>query len=143
MQYRVLDDPGERKRPEGIDEEGKPYRILIVDDSTTMRKIISQFLKSEAYDVCGEASNGAEAVKMYKQLSPDVVTLDINMPELSGLEALALILSEDSDARVIMLTSEGQKETVMQALAIGAKGFIVKPPQRADVCLKIKAAVES
>jgi two-component system chemotaxis response regulator CheY len=130
------------KTPEGMNPEGKPFRVLIADDSTTMRKIISQHLKTEAYEVCGEASNGQEAVDRYKELNPDAVTLDINMPIMSGLEALRAILSHDPDARIIMLTSEGQRETVVDALKIGARGYVVKPPNKAIVCEKIKQAIK-
>ena len=130
------------KRPDGIDASDKPYRVLVVDDSTTMRKIISQHLKTEAYEICGEASNGQEAVDMYKELDPDAVTLDINMPVMNGLETLRAILAHDGDARIIMLTSEGQRETVVDALKVGARGYVVKPPNKAVVCEKVKQAIQ-
>ena len=136
-------DPTKKKQPEGLNESDQPYRVLVVDDSTTMRKIIGQHLKSEAYEICGEASNGLEAVEMYKELDPDVVTLDINMPVADGHQALRDILAYDRDARIVMLTSEGQKETVVDAMQTGAKGFIVKPPQKAMVCEKVKEALEN
>lgn len=130
------------KRPDGMNPDEKPYRVLVADDSTTMRKIVGQHLKSEAYEVCGEATNGKEAVEMYKELDPDAVTLDINMPQMNGIEALKAIVEFDQNARIVMLTSEGQRETVVEALKIGARGYVVKPPNKAVVCEKVKQAIQ-
>jgi two-component system chemotaxis response regulator CheY len=130
-----------RKRPDGLNKFDKPYRVLIVDDSTTMRKIIAQQLKSEAYEVCGEGSNGKEGVDLYISLTPDVVTMDINMPVMDGLEALKAILAHDANARIVMLTSEGQKEIVMTAITAGAKGYVVKPPNKATLCERVRSAL--
>lgn len=80
---------------------------------------------------------------MYKELEPDVVTLDINMPVMDGVEALKKILDWDKEAKVVMLTSEGQKQTVINAISLGAKGYIVKPPNKAKVCAKVKSVLES
>ena len=132
-----------RKRPEGLKSDDRPYRVLVVDDSTTMRKIIAQHLKAEAYEICGEAANGEEALELYKELMPDVVTLDINMPVMSGLDALKCILGHDKDANVLMVTSEGDRETVIEAITAGAKGYIVKPPNKARVCEKVKFALQN
>lgn len=132
-----------QKKPEGLNKFDKPYRVLVVDDSATMRKIISQQLKSELYEICGEASNGEEAFQMYKEQEPDVVTLDINMPVVDGIAALKSILDYDKEARVVMLTSEGQKQTVVESISMGAKGYIVKPPNKAKVCAKVKSVLES
>ncbi len=132
-----------KKEPEGINEYGKPYRVLIVDDSTTMRKIVGQQLKSELYEVCGEASNGVEALQKYRDLNPDIVTLDINMPIANGIEALKAILNYNQHAKVVMLTSEGEKNTVLEALRLGAKGYIVKPPKKSILCERVKIALES
>ncbi len=117
--------------------------MLVVDDSATMRKIIGQQLKSEAYEVCGEAADGEEAFQLYKELEPDVVTLDINMPVVDGMAALKSILDYNREARVVMLTSEGQKQTVVESISMGAKGYIVKPPNKAKVCAKVKSVLES
>ena len=130
------------KRPDGMNADEKPYRVLVADDSTTMRKIVGQHLKSEAYEVCGEATNGKEAVEMYKELDPDAVTLDINMPQMNGIDALKAIVEFDKNARIVMLTSEGQRETVVEALKIGARGYVVKPPNKAVVCEKVKQAIQ-
>ena len=131
-----------QKKPEGLNKLNKPYRVLVVDDSATMRKIISQQLKSEAYDICGEAGDGEEAFALFKELEPDVVTLDINMPVVDGMTALKNILDYNKEAKVVMLTSEGQKQTVVDAISMGAKGYIVKPPNKAKVCAKVKSVLE-
>ena len=130
------------KKPEGINYMEKPYRVLVADDSTTMRKIVGQHLKSEMYEVCGEAANGQEAVDLYKELSPDAVTLDINMPVMDGVDALKQILEYDKNARIVMVTSEGQRETVIDAIKVGARGYIVKPPNKAIVCEKVRYAID-
>ena len=132
-----------QRKPDGINKFDQPYKVMVVDDSATMRKIIGQQLRSEAFEICCEAANGEEAFQLYKELEPDVVTLDINMPIVSGIEALQKILGWDKNAKIIMLTSEGQKQTVIDAISMGAKGYIVKPPKKANVCDKVKAALES
>lgn len=131
-----------KKPPRGLKPNGEPYKVMVVDDSATMRKIISQMLLSEMYDICGEASDGDEAIEMYKELSPDVITLDIHMPKLSGMDTLKAILEFDSKAKVLMLTSEGQKETVMDAIKMGAKNYIIKPPDRKNVLDKIESVLK-
>lgn len=130
-----------QKKPEGLNKLDKPYRVLVVDDSTTMRRIVAQQLRSEAYDICAEASDGAQALELYKEHEPDIVTLDINMPNVSGLEALKSILAWDRNAKIVMLTSEGQKDTVIEAVSCGARGYIVKPPNKAKLCEAVKKAL--
>lgn len=130
------------KQPSGVRAGDVRYRVLVADDSTTMRKIVSQHLKSEMYEVCGEASNGQEALDLYKELEPDAVTLDINMPVMDGLAALKAILEYDKNARIVMLTSEGQREMVVGAIKVGARGYIVKPPNKAVVCEKVRQAID-
>jgi two-component system chemotaxis response regulator CheY len=130
-----------KKPPRGLKVSGESFKVLIVDDSATMRKIIEQILKSEMYDICGEASDGDEALELYKELNPDIITLDIHMPKVSGLDTLASILKFDPKAKVIMLTSEGQKETVMEAVKMGAKNYIIKPPDRKNVLEKIETVI--
>ena len=132
-----------KRPPRGLKSTGESYKVLIVDDSATMRKIIEQILKSEMYDICGEASDGDEALERYKELNPDIITLDIHMPKVSGLQTLSEILKFDPKAKVIMLTSEGQKETVMEAVKMGAKNYIIKPPERKNVLEKIEAVLNT
>lgn len=102
-------------------------RVLIVDDAAFMRMTIRQMLENRGFQVVGEAVNGLEGVAKYKELKPDIVTMDITMPEMSGLEALKEIRKFDPNAKVIMVTAMGQEALVREAVLAGAKSFIVKP----------------
>lgn len=130
-----------KKDPQGIRQNGMPYRILIADDSSVMRKLVSQILKSEMYEICGEAANGYEALEMYERLKPDLLTLDINMPLMDGMTALKQLLATDKNARVVMLTSDAEQQAVVQAVQIGAKNYVVKPPVRNVLLEKIQASL--
>lgn len=101
--------------------------VLVVDDSMFMRKLIITYLKRNGYVIVGEACNGKEAVVKYSECHPDIVTMDITMPVMSGLEALSEIMKADQNAKVVMVTSMGQEFMVMEALKNGAKNFMVKP----------------
>ncbi|GAF64036.1 response regulator [Alkalihalobacillus trypoxylicola] len=103
--------------------------ILIVDDAAFMRMMIKDILVKNGYTIAGEAANGAEAVEKYKELGPDLVTLDITMPEMDGIQALKEIRATDGDAKVIMCSAMGQQSMVIDAIQSGAKDFIVKPFQ--------------
>lgn len=102
-------------------------KLLIVDDAAFMRVTIRNMLLNKEIEVVGEAANGAIGVEMYKQLRPDVVTMDITMPEMSGLEALKAIKAFDPQAKVIMVSAMGQEGMVKESIISGAKTFIVKP----------------
>jgi len=118
-----------------------PARILIVDDALFMRKMLEDILKQEGYEVCGEAENGKEAVEKYKQLKPDVVTMDIVMPkmeEIDGIGAVREIIKLDPKAKVIIVSAMGQHALVVEAIQAGAKDFIVKPFQP----LRVKEAIK-
>jgi len=104
-------------------------KILIVDDAAFMRMMIKNILTKNGFEVVGEASNGAEAVELYKKLKPDLVTMDITMPEMDGIEALKKIKEIDPNAKVIMVSAMGQQQLVIEAIQAGAKDFIVKPFQ--------------
>ncbi len=104
-------------------------RILITDDALFMRVTLKNILVQNGFEVVGEAQNGAEAIKLYGDLKPDLVTMDITMPEMDGLTALKAIRANDPQARVVMVTAMGQKSMVVEALQNGAKDFIVKPFQ--------------
>lgn len=108
--------------------------VLVVDDSRMSRTILKNLLEDAGYSVTGEATNGEEAVEMYHQKPSDLVTLDITMPKMDGIEALQKILDADPDAKVIMITAAGQQSKVLDALKFGAKQFITKPFE-ADVVL--------
>jgi two-component system, chemotaxis family, chemotaxis protein CheY len=107
-------------------------RVLVVDDAAFMRKMLSDVLGKAGHEVVGEASNGNEAVAQFQALHPDVMTLDITMPEKDGLAALREILTIDSSASVVMCSALGQESKVLEAVKAGAKDFVVKPfkPER-------------
>lgn len=102
-------------------------KILVVDDAAFMRVSIKKMLTNNGYEVVGEAENGKVAIQKYEELSPDVITLDITMPEMDGLACLKEILAIDPAANVIMVSAMGQEGMVREAVLSGAKGFIVKP----------------
>jgi two-component system chemotaxis response regulator CheY len=101
--------------------------VLIVDDAAFMRLSLKTMLTKNGYNVIGEAENGEIGVKRYKELSPDIVTMDITMPQMSGIDALKEIKKFNSNAVVIMISAMGQENMVKDAVISGAKGFIVKP----------------
>lgn len=102
-------------------------RVLIVDDAAFMRIKLKDILEKNDYEVAGEAENGFEAIEKYKELQPDIVTMDITMPEMDGVEALKEIKSIDEDATILMCSAMGQQTMVMDAIRAGAYDFIVKP----------------
>jgi two-component system chemotaxis response regulator CheY len=101
-------------------------KVLVVDDAEFLRVRITKMLVAEGYEV-NEAENGARALEVYQQIKPDVVLMDITMPEMDGLTALKSIKAIDPGARIIMLTALGQESVVMEAVKAGAKDFVVKP----------------
>lgn len=102
-------------------------KILIVDDAAFMRKILSDILAKAGHEIVGEAENGDEAYLKYKELLPDIVTMDITMPVCDGITALRKIIAEYPNANVIMCSAMGQQVMVLDAIQSGAKDFIVKP----------------
>ncbi len=113
-------------------------RLLVVDDALFMRKMICGVAAEAGWEVVGEAANGLEAVTMYDRLRPDLVTMDLVMPEMGGLEALRRIRTQDPDARVVVVTALDQKQALMDSIREGALDFIVKPFERERV-LKLLA----
>ncbi|RXI45873.1 two-component system response regulator [Clostridium tetani] len=116
-------------------------KVLIVDDAAFMRMMIKDILEKNGFEVVGEASNGVKAVELYKTEKPDVVTMDITMPDMDGIEAVKEIKSVDPDAKVIMCSAMGQQTMVMDAIKAGAKDFIVKPFQPDRVLEAIKKVI--
>lgn len=104
-------------------------RILIVDDAAFMRMMIRDILTKNGFEVVGEAQDGAQAVEKFKELHPDLITMDITMPEMDGIAALKEIKKLDPNAKVIMCSAMGQQAMVIDAIQAGAKDFIVKPFQ--------------
>lgn len=102
-------------------------KVMIVDDAAFMRISIKNILVKNGYEVCCEAENGAVAIAKYKEMQPDIVTMDITMPEMDGLASIKEILAFNPKANVIMVSAMGQESMVRDAILSGAKGFIVKP----------------
>ncbi|KLV24761.1 response regulator [Niallia circulans] len=102
-------------------------RILIVDDAKFMRLTLSNILTRANHEVVGEGENGKEAIRLYRELDPDLVTMDITMPEMNGLDAVKEIKKEFPQAKIIMCSAMGQQKMVVEAIEAGAKDFIVKP----------------
>ncbi len=113
-------------------------RVLVVDDAIFMRNMMKDIFASGGFEVVGEASNGLEAVEKYKELKPDLVTMDIVMPFKSGIEATREIVKGDTNAVIIMCSALGQESLVMEAIESGAADFIVKPPRAEEVLAIVK-----
>ncbi|MBR6345128.1 MAG: response regulator [Lachnospiraceae bacterium] len=116
-------------------------KILIVDDAAFMRMMIKDILSKNGYEVVGEAENGAVAVNKYAEVKPDLVLMDITMPEKDGIQALKEIRANDGNAKVIMCSAMGQQAMVIEAIQSGAKDFIVKPFQADRVIEAVKKVV--
>ncbi|MFA5523328.1 MAG: response regulator [Tissierellales bacterium] len=112
--------------------------ILIVDDAAFMRMMIKDILTKNGFDVLGEAENGLKAIEKYKELSPDLVIMDITMPEVDGIQAVKEIKKLDNAAKVVMCSAMGQQAMVIEAIQAGAKDFIVKPFQADRVIEAVK-----
>lgn len=130
--------------PEGIKPDGTRYRILIVDDSIFVAKQLSQILTSAGFEVVGTASDGEEGVEKYKELTPnvDLVTMDITMPKMDGITALENIIGFDKTAAVIMISALGKNDLVKKSLLLGAKNYIVKPLDRKKVLERVVMALK-
>ena len=117
--------------------------ILIVDDSRTSRRILRRILEEAEHTIVGEAVNGEDGYLKYQELKPDVVTLDITMPKMDGLEALRLIKKYDANATAVMITAAGQKEKMILAIKSGAADFISKPYEPNDVLWVIDKCIKA
>jgi two-component system, chemotaxis family, chemotaxis protein CheY len=110
-----------------------PKTVLICDDALFMRSMLGDILKSAGFDVVGEAQTGSEAVKQYRALHPDLVTMDIVMPDMGGIDAVRTIIKEYPQARILMCSAMGQQALVIEAIQAGARDFVVKPFQPSRV----------
>jgi two-component system chemotaxis response regulator CheY len=117
------------------------YRVLLADDLYFMRMVQKEVLESKGYQIVGEASTGKEAVSMYDELKPDIVVLDITMPEMNGLEATKKIFEIDPDAKIIICSAIGQQNLIVDAINSGIKDFIVKPFKPERLLSAIKKAL--
>lgn len=113
-------------------------KILVVDDAAFMRMMLKNILVANGFNVVGEAENGEEAVKKYKSLKPDLVTMDITMPVMEGIDALIQIKEIEPSAKVVMCSAMGQQMMVLKAIQAGAKDFIIKPFQEERVLQSLK-----
>jgi len=116
-------------------------KVLIVDDAAFMRMMLKDILTKNGYEIVGEAENGQIAVDKFKELRPDLVTMDITMPELDGISAVKKIKGIDTNARIVMCSAMGQQAMVIDAIQAGARDFIVKPFQPERVMEAIQKAL--
>lgn len=103
------------------------HTVLVCDDAIFMRALIADILQPAGFEIVGEAETGAQAVEQYRQLRPDLVTMDIVMPDMGGIDAVRAITEIDADARILMCSAMGQQALVVEAIQAGAKDFVVKP----------------
>ena len=116
-------------------------RVLVVDDAAFMRMMVKDILSKNGYEVVGEAENGMKALEKYQELKPDLVTMDITMPEMDGISAVKEIKKVDPNAKIVMCSAMGQQAMVIEAIQGGAKDFIVKPFQAERVLEAVKKVV--
>ena len=107
--------------------------VLVCDDAVFMRTLLSDILSQSGFEVIGEAETGVQAIERYKQLRPDLVTMDIVMPDMGGIEAVREICKTDPEAKILMCSAMGQQALVVEAIQAGAKDFVVKPFQPSRV----------
>jgi two-component system chemotaxis response regulator CheY len=117
-------------------------QILIVDDAAFMRMMIKDIISKSGHNVVGEAEDGMKAVEKYMELKPDLVVMDITMPEMDGIQAVKAIKAKDKNAKIIMCSAMGQQTMVIDAIQAGAKDFIVKPFQKERVIEAVNKALE-
>ncbi|MCM1327621.1 MAG: response regulator [Bacteroidales bacterium] len=117
--------------------------VLMVDDSAVSRKVLRNILEKGGYEVIGEAVNGEEGYLKYKELKPDIVTMDITMPVMDGIESLSLIKRDNEDTKVIMITASGQREKMVEALKRGAEEFILKPFEEDEILKTLAYVMEA
>ena len=109
------------------------HTVLVCDDAIVMRTMITDILAQAGFEVVGEAETGTQAVEKYRQLKPDLVTMDIVMPDMGGIDAVREIVKQDPDAKILMCSAMGQQALVVEAIQAGAKDFVVKPFQPSRV----------
>jgi two-component system, chemotaxis family, chemotaxis protein CheY len=112
--------------------------ILIVDDAAFMRMMIKDVLSKNGFEICGEAENGSKAIEKYREFNPELVIMDITMPEVDGIQAVKEIKKINGSAKIIMCSAMGQQAMVIEAIQAGAKDFIVKPFQAERIIEAVK-----
>lgn len=116
--------------------------VLIIDDSEKIRTILKGILSREDYEIVGEGTNGREALELYKEIKPDLVAMDVVMPEVNGIQGLKDIIAYDPEAKVIMITGQDERETFAETIQAGALDHIIKPFEPARVLLAVQQAFE-
>ncbi len=116
-------------------------RVLVVDDAAFMRMMVKDVLSKNGYEIVGEAENGQKAIEKYKELTPDLVIMDITMPEVDGIQAVKEIKAHDGNAKIVMCSAMGQQAMVIESIQAGAKDFIVKPFQPDRVLEAVKKVI--
>lgn len=117
-------------------------RILIIDDSSVSRSLLKSILESEQHEIVGEAVDGLDGIEQFKALRPDIVTLDVTMPKMKGIECLVEIMKVDDEANVIMISALGKGDVILEALDAGALSYISKPFEKDHVLKTINEALE-
>jgi two-component system chemotaxis response regulator CheY len=117
------------------------YKVLVVDDAAFMRMMLKDILGKNGFEIIGEAENGKVAVDKFRELKPDLVTMDITMPEMDGISAVKMIKEADKNARIVMCSAMGQQAMVIDAIQAGARDFIVKPFQPERVIEAVQKAL--
>jgi two-component system chemotaxis response regulator CheY len=125
-----------------METNGKKVRVLAVDDSKTMLAMMSAYLKNTSFELVATANSGPEAIQKYKEHKPQLVLLDVIMPEVSGIDTLEQILGDDNDACVVMVSSLGTEATVQDCLKKGAKSFVQKPIQKDGMLATLKSVCQ-
>jgi len=125
-----------------METNGKKIRVLVVDDSKTMLAMMSAYLKNTSFELVATANSGPEAIQKYKELKPQLVLLDVVMPEVTGIATLEQILDGDNDACVVMVSSLGTEATVQDCLKKGAKSFVQKPIQKDGMLATLKTVCQ-
>ncbi|MGI5891272.1 MAG: response regulator [Bacillota bacterium] len=118
-------------------------KVLIVDDAAFMRMAVRKVLEKNGFEIVGEAENGLVALSKYKECRPDIVTMDITMPEMTGIDALKQIRQIDPNAKVVMVSAMGQETLVREAILYGAKSFIVKPYKEDHMVQTLKSVADN
>jgi two-component system chemotaxis response regulator CheY len=116
---------------------------MVVDDVAFVRKTLIDILRSAHFQVVGEASDGEQAIEMYARLKPDLVTMDVVMPKMSGIDAARKIIKNDKEARIIIISAMGQENLVMEAINVGARDYLLKPFSSDDVIKTLERALLS
>ena len=121
--------------------ENMKKKVLLVDDAAFMRMMLKKVLEELNFEIVAEAKSGKEAVRLYNQYKPDLVTMDLSMPEMDGIEATARIIEKDPQAKIVICSALGQKRKIIESVKAGAKDYILKPFDKANVYRKIRNLV--